>query len=279
MLLQISGAWAYQLTDKLSVGVSPNINWASLELMPNPTANPSPTAGYPSTDTATAIGFGAQFGVFYDTQTGFKFGLSYKTTQAFGDFEFDNTYLDGTTAENKFNMDYPSIASLGIGYSKGLFDLALDYRFVDYEDTDGFSETGWTPTASVAGFGWENISIVSAGLQFKGVDKLPLRVGYTYSGNPIPEEVTFFNIPATAIIKHAFQVGFSYQPNDTLSLDAVFHYGTSDGATEGPLLNPALQPMYPPYGAFPGSSVSYDMTTSMIQFGVSYTFKRNTNTP
>ena len=70
-----------------------------------------------------------------------------------------------------------------------IIDLALDFRRVDYENTDGFSTTGWTQTASVAGFGWDNISILSAGIQYKGINKLPLRLGYTYSSNPIPEEV------------------------------------------------------------------------------------------
>jgi long-chain fatty acid transport protein len=30
---------------------------------------------------------------------------------------------------------------------------------------------------------------------------------------------------------------------------------------------------FPPYGAIPGSEVSYDMTTSMVMVGASYTFK------
>ena len=89
----------------------------------------------------------------------------------FSEFEFENTYLDGSPAKNTFQMDYPAIFSLGLGYSIGDVDLALDFRRVDYENTDGFSETGWTPTASVAGFGWENISILSAGLQYKGINK------------------------------------------------------------------------------------------------------------
>ncbi|NNK83191.1 MAG: hydrocarbon degradation protein, partial [Flavobacteriaceae bacterium] len=126
----------------------------------------------------------------------------------------------------------------------------------------------------VAGFGWENISILSAGFQYKGVDKLPLRVGYTYSTNPIPEEVAFFNIPATAIIKNAFQFGLSYEANENWQIDAVFHYGTSGDKTSGEILNPMFASAYPPYGAIPGSEIAYDMTTSMIQFGVSYTFNK-----
>ncbi|TJY33997.1 OmpP1/FadL family transporter [Pontimicrobium aquaticum] len=274
MLLQIGFTWAYELSDKFSIGVQPNIDYAALELMPNPTANPN-SAGYPSTNKASAIGFGAQFGVFFDSGSGFKLGASYKTTQSFGDFEFENTYLDNSTSTNEFNMDYPSILSFGLGYSTGDIDFALDYRNVNYENTDGFSKTGWTSTASVAGFGWENISIISAGLQYKGIDKLPLRFGYTYSSNPINEKVAFFNIPATAIIKNAFQFGLSYQVNDKLNFDGVYHYGTSGDATSGQMLSPMMAGPGNPYGAIPGSSVSYEMKTSMIMVGFSYNFINN----
>ena len=273
MLLQVGLTWAYELSDQFSIGIEPTFNYAALELAPNPTANPG-AAGYPSTDKATALGFGAQFGLFYDSGSGFKAGASYKTTQAFGDFEFDNTYLDNSTGTNNFNMDYPAIYSLGLGYSLGDVDLALDYRLVDYENTNGFSETGWTPTASVAGFGWENISIVSAGIQYKGIDKLPLRLGYTYSTNPINEDVAFFNIPATAIIKNAFQFGFSYEVSDNFSLDAHYHHGSSGDATTGQLLNPMFAQSFPPYGAIPGSEVSYDMSTDLIMVGIGYTFAK-----
>jgi long-chain fatty acid transport protein len=274
MLLQVGLAWAYELSDKFSIGVQPNINYAALELAPNPTANPT-AVGYPTTDKASALGFGAQFGVFYDSGFGLKLGASYKTAQKFSEFEFTNTYLDNSTAKNKFQMDYPAILSLGLGYSTNNVDLALDFRRVDYENTDGFSETGWTPTASVAGFGWENISILSAGLQYKGIKKLPLRFGYTYSSNPIPDEVTFFNIPATAVIKNAYQFGLSYVVSDSWKLDAVYHYGDSNGSKEGSILSPDMISPSNPLGAIPGSSVSYQMRTSMVQLGISYTFNKS----
>ncbi|MEH6535628.1 MAG: outer membrane protein transport protein [Psychroserpens sp.] len=272
ILLQIGFTWAYELNENFSIGLEPTLNYATLELIPNPTANPN-GSGYPSTDKATATGFGGQIGVFYDSKTGFKAGLSYKTTQSFSDFEFDNTFSDNSTGTNEFDMDYPAIYSIGLGYSKSDFDIALDYRLVDYENTDGFSTTGWTPTASVSGFGWENMSIVSAGIQYKGIEKLPLRVGYTYSSNPINEDVAFFNIPATAIIKNAFQLGATYEFSDRLNLNAVYHHGDSGGKTSGQILNPAFISGFPPYGAIPGSNVSYDMTTDLFMIGFNYTFK------
>ncbi|MEL0456875.1 outer membrane protein transport protein [Flavobacteriaceae bacterium SZ-1-7] len=273
MLLQIGLTYAYEISDKFSVGVQPTFNFASLELMPNPTANPN-GSGYPSTDKATATGIGAQIGLFYDSRTGFKAGASYKTTQSFQDFEFNNVHLDNSTASNSFNMDYPAIYSVGLGYSKSDFDIALDYRLVDYENTDGFSTTGWTQTASVKGFGWENIDIISVGVQYKGVEKLPLRLGYTYSSNPINEDVAFFNIPATAIIKNAFQFGLTYEASERFSLNAMYHHGDSGGKTSGQILNPMFAQSYPPYGAIPGSNVSYDMTTDLVMVGFKYIFNK-----
>ncbi len=288
ILLQIGGTWAYELSDKFSIGIEPTINYATLELAPNPLSPPDfPAAfggtgkGYPNSDKATAIGFGAQIGLFYDSGVGFKAGASYKTSQSFSDFEFENTYLDGSTAPDvSFQMDYPAILSFGLGYSKGDIDIALDYRMVDYENTSGFGEKGWAfgsngfPTGAVNGFGWENMDIISAGIQYKGIDKLPLRFGYTYSSNPINNELAFFSIPATAVIKNAFQFGFSYEASNNLSLDLVYHHGDSDGKTEGPLLNPLNITPTNPFGAVPGTSVSYEMTTSMIMVGVSYTFNK-----
>lgn len=276
-LLQVGFTWAYQLSDEFSIGLEPTFNFATLELMPNPLANPSMTAGYPSTDRATATGFGGQIGIFYESSIGLKAGLSYKTTQSFEDFELENTYLDGTTSTTSFNMDYPAIFSVGLGYSISDFDFALDYRLVDYENTDGFSTVGWTPTASVRGFGWENIDIISAGLQYKGINKLPLRIGYTYSSNPINSDVAFFNVPATAIIKNAFQFGFTYEVHDRFNINAVYHHGDSGSATSGPVLNPQLIPNFPPYGAVPMSNVSYDMTTDLFMVGFNYTFKQKQN--
>ena len=272
-LLQAGFTYAYNFSDNFSVGISPTINYASLKLLPNPTANPT-AAGYPGTDRASAIGFGGQVGLFYNSDSGFKAGLSYKTVQHFSDFEFDNTYLDNATSTNKFKMDYPAIFSAGLGYSVGDLDLALDYRMVDYENTDGFSETGWTQTGSVRGFGWENMDVISAGIQYKGIGRLPLRVGYTYSSVPIKNEVAFFNIPATAIIENAFQVGFTFEATSSLNFDVVYHHGSSNKETAGPLLNPMFAQNYPPHGAIPGSEVSYEMTTDLVMLGVSYTFKK-----
>ena len=111
-------------------------------------------------------------------------------------------------------------------------------------------------------------------MQYKGIEKLPLRFGYTYSSNPIDEELAFFSTPATAIIANAFQLGFGYEFSDNFTLNGVFHHGSSDGKTEGQVLNPMMASAANPYGAIPGSKVGYEMTTDMIMLGISYTFNK-----
>ncbi|MDP3311915.1 OmpP1/FadL family transporter [Lutibacter sp.] len=273
MLLQVGLTWAYEVSESFSIGVQPTINYGALELAPNPTASPN-AAGYGISDKASAIGYGAQFGVFYHSKGGIKLGASYKTAQKFSDLEFTNTHLNNATTENAFNMDYPAIISVGFGYSNEIIDFAADFRQVDYENTAGFEEKGWNPTGSVKGFGWKNVQILSLGLQYKGFSKLPLRIGYTYSSNPIDEELAFFSTPATAVIKNAFQFGFSHPLTENFTLNGVYHHGASDGKTEGKIMDPRMASASNPYGAIPGTKVGYEMTTDMIMLGVTYTFTK-----
>jgi len=291
MLLQVGLAYSYEITDKFSIGLQPTFNYSSLELAPNPVSTPDFPAemggtgkGYPVTDKASAIGFGGQVGIFYDSGGILKLGASYKSKQYFSEFDFDQTYVDGSEAPNtSFKMNYPAIYSVGMGLSGGKFDFALDFRYVDYENTEGFGERGWqmaynedfgqnVPTGAVNGFGWKSMTILSLGLQFQATEKLPIRIGYTYSSNPIDDELAFFSIPATAVIENAAQIGLGYTINNKMELNAVYHYGFKGDGASGQLLNPQLITPNNPLGKVPGTSISYDMETSMIQLNFVYKF-------
>jgi len=289
MMMQISLTYAYDLTDKISIGIQPNFNYESLELAPNPIASPDmpPPFGtgklYPTSDAASAMGYGAQFGIYYDSGNLVKLGMSYKTEQFFSDYTFKNTYLDGSAAPDvTFKMNYPSILSFGLGLSGKKFDFATDVRFVNYTDTEGFGANGWQinddstsmsfgyPTGAVNGFGWKDMTVFSAGLQYKITDKFPIRIGYTYNTNPINKELAFFSVSAPAVITNAAQLGMAYEISDKFIINAVYHKGFRGDGTSGELLNPMMITPSNPTGAMPGSTVSYDMETSMIQFTVSY---------
>jgi len=289
MLLQVGLTYSYEITDHFSIGLQPTINYAALELAPNPLASPSfpppmgEGKGYPTADKASAIGYGGQVGIFYDSGEILKLGASYKSKQYFGEFDFDQKYLDGSEAPNvQFTMNYPAIYSVGMGLSGKRIDFALDFRYVDYEGTEGFAEKGWqmaynedfgqnVPTGAVNGFGWKNMSILSVGLQYKVTDKIPVRLGYTYSSTPIEDDLAFFSIPATAVINDAAQFGLGYVGGN-FEVNAVYHFGFRGDGVSGNMLSPAAITPDNPLGSVPGTSVSYDMETSMIQLSFNYTF-------
>ncbi len=285
MLMQVGFSIAYELSEKFSIGLQPTFNYASLEIAPNPTATPDMVKGYPVGNTATATGFGGQIGLFYDSQKGFKAGLSYKTKQNLSALKFDNKYIDDSDApDNEFDMDFPAIFSVGLGYSNETIDLALDYRMVDYENTNGFSKKGWViadngyPTGAVKGFGWKNMTIISAGIQYKGIDKLPVRLGYTYSTNPIDSELAFFSVSAPAVITNAFQLGLTYEAGEKLKINAMYHHGMGE-ETSGTLMSPRPTAFGGPWdaannplGKIPGTEVRYNMSTDLLMIGLTYTF-------
>ena len=292
MLLQVGFTWAYQITENFSIGIEPTINYQSLEISPNPLVSPSMTAGYSKSETASAIGYGGQVGIYYDSKSGFTAGVSYKSKQYMADFSFEGKYLDGSDApKTDFTMNFPAIASFGVGYSTKIFDIAIDYRRVFYSSTEGFDKSGWAmvdngaggvmPNGTVEGFGWEDMNIISAGIQLNLIEKLPIRLGYTYNSNPVDEELIMYSVSAPAIIKNAFQFGLGYEFSEHWTVNGLFHYGTSGGKTTGQMLNPMLispeevdtpmGPMGGPLGKIPGSEVSVEMTTMLITVGIQYT--------
>ena len=293
MLLQVSFTYAYQLSDKVSIGFQPNFNYEAIQLSPNPTATPDPAKGYPETENTGAIGYGAQFGIYYDSGDLLKLGASYKTKQYFSAYDFKQSYLDGSDAPNaEFTMNYPAIWSLGMGLSGKKIDFAFDFRYVDYEHTEGFAESGWAinqdasspafgfPTGAVKGFGWKSMTIISTGLQYKLKENVPVRIGYTHNSSPIKNELAFFSIPATAVVQDAAQIGFGYKINEKFDFNLVYHKGFRGKGAKGTLLNPTPQAFGGPWdannnplGVMPGTSVSYDMDTSMIQFTLNYKLK------
>lgn len=277
-LMQVGLTAAYEVTEGLSLGIAPTFNYSSLLIQPVPIAAPSQTLGYPVGEKASALGFGFQAGVFYQTEMGLNFGLSYKSTQWFQDFEIEGKYLDGSAAPvTNFNMDYPSIISAGVAYTSEVFDVALDYRLINYENTDGFEKTGWAigengfPTGAVAGFGWDNVNVIALGVQLKFIEQVPIRLGYTYSSNPINEDNAFFSAAAPAVIGNAVQAGFSYKINDSFDISLTYHRGLTSEVS-GQLMNPFFITAENPLGKIPQSEIKSSMHTDVVLLGVSYAF-------
>ncbi len=267
-LLQLAPTVGYRFNKEWSVGFSPTINRAQLSVDPAAFATPNSNGTYPSAAHADeSWGWGFQLGVLWEMNEQWTFGASYKSAQWFNEFSWNSTDQNGLPRNIRFDMDFPAIASIGVGYT-GIekWTLAVDLRYIDYENTHGFQEAGFNPDGSVTGFGWDSIMVLAMGAQWEVSDKFTVRAGYSYNDNPIPDANTFYNVPAPAIIQHHINLGASLKLNAGMTLDIAYTHGFSNQIS-GPMYNPSI-----PGGVVPGSNVEAEMSTDSIIFGIRVDF-------
>lgn len=280
-LMKISPAIAWNVGPRIRLGIAANIDWQSLAVDPMPIASPDYDPGvdatpgtmddrsfYPSAAAADAVfGFGFQAGMQYVLSPKVTVGLAYTSPQMFDDFEFQMTHANpnlpnyGTARTVTFRMDVPAIYGAGLALTPtDRLQLGLDAKYVTYGSTEGFAEKGYAADGSVKGFGWENIAVIAVGAQFRAGERLTLRGGYNYSGNPIPDEQSMFNIPAPAVVQHHITggIGLNITPGVELNVSA---YKALENSIEGAMYRPM---------AIPGTSVTNSLSETSLLVGFTF---------
>ncbi len=202
---QIVPTFSRAITDRLSFGFAPTINLGRVELDPIPF--PTPAFGGPGSGTRWSWGIGAQAGLYYMHNEATRFGFSIKTPQWFEDFR-TQTIVAGVPAVSKLRVDLPMVLSGGMSYT-GLPDwtFALDLRYFDYENTEGFGKPGLDGVE----LNWDNVFALAVGAQKKVNDKLYARAGYTFNTSPIDSNSIGVNFATPLIQQHVLGLGASYR--------------------------------------------------------------------
>ncbi len=158
-IMKFAPAVAFQLSPKMSIGMTMHIDYAALDLRRG---------------TSIGYAFGIQPGMIYRMNDNLSFGLTYVSPQKVEhknvtDFDQDGT-LDGLVLES------PQQIGLGIAYNIPDWKLLLeiDGKWINWSDADGYKD-----------FDWEDQWVISMGGQFKPNDNLILRAGYNYGKNPL----------------------------------------------------------------------------------------------
>ena len=270
LVVQVAPAVAYQVTDHLSVGASPLVDLASLDIDPTVFAPPDDANGDhfptypPATHSRIHWGAGFQLGTYYTTDDGWRFGASVKSPQWFETFHYNSQDERGFPRRLALRFDYPLIASVGASYAG--FErllLAVDVRYVDYRDTKGFGPAGFDATGAATGLGWDSVVAVAAGAQYQLTDRLFVRVGYTFNPNPIPDAVTAFNVASPVIYEHVLYLGGSYKLTPSCAL-SVAYFHAFDNSITGPIITAR--------GPVPDSSVTSEVVTDSFIAGVNVQF-------
>lgn len=248
-LLKVPTVLAWKLSPNFSFGLSLNVARATLAADPAGFASPdcSGPAGpcyVPHVNNDSAWGYGAGAGIYYKLSPAFALGASYNSKMSFQDFEWNSAHADpglpnyGAVRKIRLGLDLPAQAVVGLGWTPSdRFALALDGKWIDYENAAGFSDV----------LGFKDITVGEIGVQYKATDKLALRAGYNHGEVPIPAERTFFTVEVPAVFVNHYCVGLGFRATDSLTLDLAY-YRVPNSTITGPFVGPT--------GPIPGTSVT-----------------------
>jgi long-chain fatty acid transport protein len=257
---------AVNITDHLSIGFGPTITVGQLIVDPLIFAAPDDADGtgafrYPSgRGVRNTWGGGFQAGVYYEVDHDWSVGASFKSPQWMEEFRFQSEDELGLPRTERFGMNLPLVASVGGSY-RGVPDtvFAVDVRYFDYANTEGFDRSGFRPDGSVAGLGWDSIFAVAVGIQRSVSDSVDLRCGYVFNQNPIPDSEAMLAVGAPLFYQHQVSAGATVQLTD--NVDASFAYAYAlESDVNGVLATPA--------GAIPGSSLTTTESVHLLSMGL-----------
>ncbi len=261
--MQITPVVSYAATESLSIAVGPTITTAQVAAEPFvfDAANIDGTYS-PGRSTRYHWGGGVQAGVYYIHNEYLRFGASLKSPTWMERFEFYGEDANGGPRTLHVDLDLPMILSVGTSVipSDGWL-IALDLRYLDYENTDGFGDRAvYDVTGRLQGLDWSSVLAVAMGVQHRLTESVLVRGGYTYNQNPIKHSESFFAIAAPLIYEHMLSVGASYEVNELLALNVAYsHVFQND--REGPIVMPGI-------GAVPGTNVTNELTAHVVSFGI-----------
>ncbi len=264
--MEIVPVLSYAVTERLSIGFGPTITTGQVVADPLLLAAPNDADGsgvarYPAgRGTRYAWGGGAQLGIYYVTDNFWHFGASIKSPQWMEKHRVHTEDEQGMPSVARFKLDVPMIVSIGTAYS-GIEDvvLAVDLRYVDWANTDGVGDSGYSPDGTLNGLSWSNQLAVAAGVQYRLTDRVLLRGGYLFNTSPYGGGDTFYNVASPLNYQHQLCVGGTWEVTPCVAFHVGYqHYFEWDST--GPVVLPT--------GAIPGSSVTSTVSAHIATLGV-----------
>lgn len=198
----------------------------------------SDPANFTNNNHDTSTGFGAKIGMGYKVNDELDLALTYQTKIDMSEFDsYAGLFADGG------DFDIPS--NLTIGASFDVSDnvtIMLDWRQIYYEDAGSVSNPGQVPLLfgmdGGPGFGWDNVTAVKVGVEWKVSDALTWRFGYAENDNPIGPEDVNLNILAPGVVTTHITAGFELALDSGDAFEFSFAYVPEESVSGPGMMNP-----------------------------------------
>jgi len=212
MQLFVVPTYARKLTPKHAIGISPIFAYQrfaadGLEAF---TAFSNKPSELTNNGHDNSYGYGGRIGYLGEILPGVFLGASYQTRIYMSELD----KYAGLFAEDG-DFDIPQNWSAGLAYNatKDL-TFALDVQKIYYSDIASVGNplmnnllTSALGADNGAGFGWEDMTVYKAGLQWQSSDDWTWRAGYSYGEQPIRDSEVLFNIVAPGVIEQHVTAG------------------------------------------------------------------------
>ncbi len=209
------------------------------------------------------LGFGAQGGVRWQWDKDLSFGASVSSPTYFHTYSWDVSVPTGGSRTVTFQIDRPLTAQLGFNYALApSTHLVGDLGYIAYASCKGFDNSGYNPDGSIKGLGWQDSWTFELGLQHALTSTIIVRAGYNYCSDPIPADMTFYNVGSPLHVSQHLSLGASVALAAGVTLDVSYTRGLS---------NTQSSSWYNPAGAVPGTNLT--SVTSGNEFAVGTTFR------
>lgn len=247
MQLFIVPTLSVKVTPKHSIGISPIIAYQSFE------ATGLQAFGGFSSDSGnltnnghdSSYGLGGRIGYYGEFFPFLSIGASYQTKIWMT--RLDN-YAGLFAEQGGFNI--PANWTVGIAVKPTpALAFAFDVQKIYYSDVKAIANsmmpnlmTSQLGNDNGAGFGWHNMMIYKAGVQWKSSDAWTWRAGYSYGKQPIRKDDVMFNILAPGVIEQHATAGFTWGVSKTRDLSfSLMHAFSKTVSGPNPLEVPGQQ--------------------------------------
>lgn len=205
-----------------------------------------------------AAGYGARVGILHRIDGNWSVGASYQSELQFEEFE----KYKGLFADNgSFNV--PETYNVGFAYSRETYTFAVDYQHINYSTITSVGNPMLpnlmqAPLGSEngAGFGWEDMAAIEAGLAIYAKNGDTYRFGVSYADAPIPDSEVLFNILAPGVQEWHLTAGYEFSTAEA-DYSATLMYSPSNSVK-------GTNPL------FPGQTIELEMSQIEVTLGASF---------
>jgi len=239
--LFVSPTAAYKLSEHQAVGVSLDLGWQrfsgeglqnftapGFSIDPNNLTNRGYDASY---GIGLRIGWLGEFGKYVNVGASFqsrtymqKFDKYRGLFAERGGFDIPATLTGGAAFKLTEKVTVPfDVERIFYGQVKSIANL-------DSNQAQLGADNG-------PGFGWHDITVVKAGIQYKVSSSVTVRGGYNHSGLPFNSSQTFFNLLAPAVVQNHLTAGATFALRNGKEINIAYQHAfakTLDGVNSIP---------------------------------------------